>query len=101
MTASNYFRTIANYAARLRVPPEFNAAGEVPVQRANLIHQLQSLNPGLPAEGIQLRCVSNYRFNAPVLTEMRVCYSADGHYTACPAVVRSSCPSSFVVQGAP
>lgn len=101
MSASTYFRTIANYAGRLRVPPEFNSAGEVSMQRTSLIRQLQSLNSNLPADGIQLRCVWNPRLSAPVLTEMRVCYNPRGQYVSCPATVRSNCPASFVVQGAP
>jgi ribonuclease T2 len=101
MSASTYFRTIANYAGRLRVPPEFNSAGEVSMQRAGLIRQLQSLNAGLPADGIQLRCVQNPRLNAAVLTEMRVCYNPRGQYVSCPSTVRSNCPTNFVVQGAP
>lgn len=101
MTASTYFRTIANYAGKLRVPPEFNAAGEVHMNRASLIKQLQSLNPGLPADGMQLSCVSNPKFSMPVLTELRVCYSPNGQYVSCPATIRSNCPNTFEVQGAP
>lgn len=59
MSASTYFRTIANYANRLKIPPEFNSDKEVSMQRTGLIRQLQGLNPGLPADGIQLRCVVN------------------------------------------
>lgn len=101
MTPSTYFRTIANYAGRLRVPPEFNAAREVTMKRSNLLRQLQTLNPSLPVDGVQLNCAQSSRFSAAVLTEMRVCYNATGNYVACPATVRSNCPASFVVQGAP
>jgi ribonuclease T2 len=101
MSPSTYFRTIANYAGRLRVPPEFNASREMNMQRSSLIRQLQMLNSTLPADGIQLRCVQTSRFSAPILTEMRVCYSNQGQYVSCPATVRSNCPASFIVQGAP
>jgi ribonuclease T2 len=101
MSPSTYFRTIANYAGRLRVPPEFNASKEITMQRSSLIRQLQMLNSTLPADGIQLRCVQTSRFNAPVLTEMRVCYNPQGQYVSCPATVRSNCPATFIVQGAP
>lgn len=101
MSPSTYFRTIANYAGRLRVPPELNTAKELNIQRSSLIRQLQQLNSTLPSDGIQLRCVQTSRFSAPILTEMRVCYSAQGQYVSCPATVRSNCPATFVVQGAP
>lgn len=101
MSVSTYFRTIANYAGRLRVPPEFNASGEVNMDRGHLIRQLQFLNTSLPADGVQLRCTQSPRFSKPVLTEMRVCYNSSGQYISCPATVRSNCPASFIVQGAP
>lgn len=101
MSPSSYFRTIANYAGRLRVPPEFNASREISMQRSSLLHQLQMLNTSLPADGVQLRCVQTTRFSAPVLTEMRVCYNRQGRYVSCPATVRSNCPASFIVLGAP
>lgn len=101
MSPSTYFRTIANYAGRLRVPPEFNASKEISMQRSTLIRQLQMLNNTLPADGIQLRCVQTARFNAPVLTEMKVCYNNQGQYVSCPATVRSNCPATFIVQGTP
>lgn len=101
MSASTYFRTIANYAGRLRVPPEFNSAGEVSMQRAALIRQLKILNPSLSSDGIQLRCVYSPKLDAAVLTEMRVCYNPRGQYVSCPPTVRSNCPANFVVQGAP
>lgn len=101
MSVSTYFRTIANYAGRLRVPPEFNASREVTMQRSQLIRQLQLLNTNLPADGVQLRCAQTAHFSIPVLTEMRVCYSSSGQYVSCPASIRSNCPSTFMVQGAP
>ncbi|RYY80559.1 MAG: ribonuclease I [Moraxellaceae bacterium] len=101
MSPSTYFRTIANYAGRLRVPPEFNASKEISMQRSSLIRQLQMLNNTLPADGIQLRCVQTVRFNAPVLTEMKVCYNNQGQYVSCPATIRSNCPATFIVQGTP
>ena len=101
MTVSTYFRTIATYAGRLRVPPEFNAAREVTMQRVGLLRQLQTLNPTLPADGVQLRCTQSSHFSAPVLTEMRVCYNSGGQYVSCPPTIRSNCPATFVVQGSP
>lgn len=101
MNASTYFRTIANYAGKLRVPPEFNAAGQVTVQKNNLLNQLKVLNTALPVDGVQLRCAQNPSFNVPVLTEVRVCYNPRGQYVSCPATVRSNCPASFLIQGAP
>jgi ribonuclease T2 len=102
MNASTYFRTIANYAGRLKVPPEFNSENEVVMQRVSLIRQLQNLNSGLPADGVQLRCAANPQLNNnPVLTELRVCYNPRGQYVSCPAYIKSNCPNTFIVQGVP
>lgn len=101
MSARTYFRTIAAFAGRLRVPPEFNAEQEVTMDRHHLVDRLVDLNPGLRSDGLQLRCADNDAFNSPVLTEMRVCYSVRGQYASCPASVQSNCPSRFIVHGSP
>jgi ribonuclease T2 len=101
MTARTYFRTIATFADRLRVPPEFNTDSQLWVDRQKLIGQLMDLNSGLKADGLQLRCAVNPKSDAPVLTEMRVCYSLNGQYAHCPDTVHSNCPVRFVVQGSP
>lgn len=101
MSARNYFRTIANYAGRLRVPPEFNADREMVVRNQELLGKLMDLNPGLPMQGLQLRCGQTSKFDLPVLMQVRVCYSPQGQYVNCPATVQSNCPARFVVHGAP
>lgn len=101
MSARNYFRTIAAFAGRLRVPPEFNAEQEVLIDRNQLVGRLVDLNPGLRSDGLQLRCADHESFNNPILTEMRVCYSVRGQYASCPASVQSNCPARFIVHGSP
>lgn len=101
MSARNYFRTIANYAGRLRVPPEFNADREMVVRNQELLNKLMDLNPGLPMQGLQLRCGQTPKFELPVLMQVRVCYSPQGQYVNCPATVQSNCPARFIVHGAP
>lgn len=101
MTARNYFRTIATFAGRLRVPSEFNAEGPVLVDRQRLVGQLVELNGGLRGDGLQLRCASASRTDLPVLTELHVCYSPTGQYARCPDTLHSNCPTKFVVKGSP
>jgi ribonuclease T2 len=101
MSARTYFRTIANYAGRLRVPPEFNADREMVVRNQELLSKLMDLNPGLPMQGLQLRCGQTPKFELPVLMQVRVCYSPQGQYVNCPSTVQSNCPARFVVHGAP
>jgi len=101
MTARNYFRTIATFAGRLRVPPEFNAENPVLVDRQRLVGQLVDLNNGLHGDGLQLRCASPSRTDLPVLTELHVCYSLTGQYARCPDTLHSNCPTKFVVKGSP
>jgi ribonuclease T2 len=101
MSARNYFRTIANYAGRLRVPPEFNPDREMVVRNQELLNKLMELNPGLPMQGLQLRCSQTAKFDLPILTQVRVCYSPQGQYVTCPAAVQSNCPARFIVHGAP
>jgi ribonuclease T2 len=96
MTARNYFRTIATFAGRLRVPPEFNAEGPALVERQRLLGQLVELNNGL-----QLRCAASSRSDWPVLTELHVCYSPNGQYARCPDTLHSNCPTRFMVKGSP
>lgn len=101
MSANVYFRTITNYAGRLKVPPEFNADQAVIMHKAQLAQQLVDLNAGLKSNGLQFNCVKSPKFRQPMLTEIRVCYSPNGSYLDCPASVESNCPDRFVVHGAP
>ena len=101
MSVNAYFRTITNYAGRLKVPAEFNADQAVLMQKEQLVQQLVDLNAGLKINGLQLNCAKNPKFRQPMLTEIRVCYSPNGSYIDCPATVQSNCPDRFVVHGAP
>ena len=101
MSANVYFRTITNYAGRLKVPPEFNTDQAVIVHKDQLLQQLVDLNAGLKSNGLQLNCAKNPKFRQPMLTEVRVCYSPNGAYIDCPSTVESNCPDRFVVHGAP
>lgn len=101
MSANLYFRTITNYAGRLKVPSEFNADQAVIMQKEQLVRQLVELNAGLKPNGLQLNCLKSPKFRQPMLTEVRVCYSPNGRYIDCPASVESNCPDRFVVHGAP
>lgn len=101
MSARTYFRTIASFADRLRVPAEFSAEGQLVLDRQKLINQLIELNSGLQPDGIQLRCASSGRNDSPVLTELHICYNLKGQYARCSDSMTSHCPTRFLLQGTP
>lgn len=97
MTPVIYYRTIAKFAGKLRVPPELNPEKSIVVQRDALSSQLIRLNPGLTESAMQLRCTSSSRFQLPLLTEIRVCYTPQGDFAACPESPKFNCPASMIV----
>lgn len=98
MNASQYFRTIINYAERLKVPADLTGPLSRQVQQTALKQQFLRLNPSLPGNGIRFSCESLK--GTPVLTEVQVCYRVNGQYKQCSNEVVASCPGSFTVKGA-
>lgn len=101
MTPNVYFRTIATYAQRLKIPSELASPRDTILTKSHIISKLQQLNPGLTEKSLLLRCTSEPGRELPVLTELRSCYNTQGQYDACPAYVKSNCPSSVVILAAP
>ena len=95
--ASQYFRTLINFADRLKIPADLTGSENKQVQHATLRAQFIRLNPGLPVNGIHFNC-QNLR-SKPVLTEVRVCYKVNGQFKQCSSHVVSNCPSLFAIQG--
>ena len=95
--ASQYFRTIINFADRLKIPTDLTGSENKQVQHTVLRAQFIRLNPGLSVNGIRFNC-QNLR-STPVLTEVQVCYKVNGQFKQCSSHVVSNCPSSFSVQG--
>ncbi len=101
MTPNVYFRTIATYAQRLKIPSELASPRDTVLTKSHIISKLQQLNPGLTEKSLLLRCTVEPGRDLPVLTELRSCYNTQGQYDSCPAYVKSNCPSSVVILAAP
>lgn len=101
MTPTLYFRTIATYAQRLKIPSELASPRDTVLTKSYIINKLQQLNPGLTDKSLLLRCTAESGREFPVLTELRSCYNTQGQYDACPAYIKSNCPSSVVILAAP
>lgn len=101
MTPTVYFRTIATYAQRLKIPSELASPRDTVLTKSHIISKLQQLNPGLTEKSLLLRCTVESGRDLPVLTELRSCYNTQGQYDSCPAYLKSNCPSSVVILAAP
>ncbi|WP_313034116.1 ribonuclease T2 family protein [Acinetobacter sp.] len=97
MNSSQYFRTIINYAERLKIPTELTSPETRVMYQANLRQQFLRLNPSLPANAIQFNCVTS-QGNA-VLTEVKLCYKNNGQYKRCSVQVENTCPNAFTIKG--
>ena len=97
MPAVQYFRTIINYAQRLKIPAVLTDASSHTMQRQTLLAQFLKLNTGLPADGIEFFCQKNQ--NTTLLTHVSVCYNNSGAYKACAGQDISNCPKNFTIQG--
>ena len=101
MTPTTYFRTIATYAQRLKIPSELASPRDKVLTKNYIINRLEQLNPGLTEKSILLRCTPDATHDLPILTELRSCYNTSGQYDACPAYIKSNCPASVVIHGSP
>lgn len=97
MNASQYFRTIINFAERLKVPADLTSPNTIAVQKESLRQQFTKLNPSLPANGIRFSCQSSR--SDSILTEIRVCYQKNGQYKQCASHVVTGCPNEFTIKG--
>ncbi|WP_171497275.1 ribonuclease T2 family protein [Acinetobacter junii] len=97
MNASQYFRTIINFAERLKIPADLTSPNTIEVQKENLRQQFTKLNPSLPPNGIRFTCQTS-KFDS-ILTEIRVCYQKNGQYKQCSSHVVTGCPSEFTIKG--
>ena len=101
MTPTVYFRTIATYAQRLKIPSELASPRDTVLTKNYIVSKLQQLNPGLTEKSLLLRCTAEAGRELPVLTELRSCYNTQGQYDTCPVYIKSNCPSSVVILAAP
>ena len=96
--ASQYFRTIINFADRLKIPADLTGSENKQTQYNTLRSQFIRLNPGMDTNSIRFNC-QNLR-SSPVLTEVSVCYRVNGQFKECSNHVLSNCPNTFLIQGA-
>ena len=97
MNASQYFRTIINFAGQLKIPADLTNANTVDVQQDALKQQFVKLNPSLSPNSLRFTCQAS-RLDS-VLTEIRVCYQKNGRYKQCASHIVSSCPSEMTIKG--
>ena len=96
-TASQYFRTIINYADRLNIPSVMTGQETHQIHTLALQTMFVRLNNGLTSNAIRFQC-AKYR-NTSYLTALNVCYSSNGKYKSCSSKVVSNCPSTFTIKG--
>lgn len=97
MNASQYFRTVINYAEQLKIPAELTTPETKKMQIDTLRSQFLRLNTTLPSTAIKFNC-SAFHGNS-ILTELKLCYKNNGQYKACPVTVENNCPNSFTIKG--
>lgn len=97
MNSSQYFRTIINYAERLKVPVELTSPETRTMHQTNLRLRFLRLNSSLPASAIKFNCATS-QGNA-ILTEVRLCYKNNGQYKQCSVAVENNCPNLFIIKG--
>lgn len=97
MNASQYFRTIINFAERLKIPANLTSSSNVEMQQSTLRQQFTKLNPSMPQNGIRFNCQLSR--SDVVLTEVKVCYTVNGQYKQCSNHVVSNCPSEITIKG--
>lgn len=97
MNASQYFRMMINLAEKLKMPSALNVYEDRKIQQSSLKAQFLKLNQGMSSNGIKFSC-QNIR-NRSVLTEIRVCYKANGEFQQCSSKIVTNCPHEFDIKG--
>lgn len=97
MTASQYFRTMINFAERLKIPPQLTSFEDQSTTQNQLRAHFLKINPSMPNTAIQFNCQRNQ--GKTLLTELQVCYRVDGRYKQCSKQLVSNCPNEFVIKG--
>lgn len=97
LPADEYFSILAREFDELKWPDRFKSKGrDVVAEKDSVVAELRRLNPGLAGNGVVLRCTGKDR--PPLLTEVRVCLSAQGEPVACANNFKSNCPSVIKIR---
>lgn len=97
MNASQYFRTIINFADKLNVPLELSAADTKTMDHRTLRLQFMRLNKTLTEPAFHFSCQTLRK--QVYLTNIKICYSKSGKYQSCPLEMRTNCPNNFLIKG--
>ncbi|WP_171294381.1 ribonuclease I [Acinetobacter sp. MB5] len=97
MSAVQYFRTIINYAQRLKIPAALTDSASHNIQKKALLTEFLRLNSGMSSDGVEFYCQKNH--GTTLLTHVSVCYNSNGTYKACSSHEISNCPKKFTIQG--
>ena len=97
MNASQYFRTIINYADRLKVPAELTEQENITISVDTLRAKFLKINPQLPGNALRFNCQQTQ--SASVLISIKVCYRPNGNYKSCPANIINTCPKTVTIKG--
>ncbi|HET8730613.1 MAG TPA: hypothetical protein VFM34_05820 [Moraxellaceae bacterium] len=97
LSAEAYFSLIDRTFSAIRWPDLLKPQGrDVIVARDSVLGEFRRLNPAFPERGVILRCESGKR--PPLLSEIRLCLSADGHPVECAGSVRPNCPVAVKIR---
>jgi ribonuclease T2 len=97
MNATQYFRTVINYADRLKVPEELTEQENHSISIDLLRAKFLKINPKLPTSALRFNCQANR--STSLLTSIQVCYNSQGGYKACPSSVMNTCPRTVTIKG--
>lgn len=96
-TASQYFRTVINFADNLNVPAIMTGQETKQIHTLALQTMLMRLNKNLTTKSMRFECATYNK--TTYLTALNICYTPNGRYKTCSAKVVSNCPSTFAIKG--
>jgi ribonuclease T2 len=92
LSPQSYFDTVRKARASVKIPPDYvDLKDPLNVAPGAVADAFVKANTGLPADGIAVEC------DRKRLTEIRLCFSKDLKFRACPDVARRSCRRDQVV----
>lgn len=97
--ASQYFRKILKFSQNLKIPNEVRPSQSHQVSYQEIQKRFVQVNQNLPREAVRFICQTNTKSKQTLLTQIHVCYHANGRYKECTTPVQNTCPSSFTIQG--
>lgn len=97
--ASQYFRKILKFSQNLKIPNEVRPSQSHHVSYYDMQNRFVQVNQHLPRDAVRFVCQTHGKSKQTLLTQIHVCYKANGQYKTCTTPVTQTCPSSFTIQG--